>query len=49
MKQQQHYIEFMESSEKKSQSQMVFEPMTLRDLVVGSNTIWDSNFFPRSP
>ena len=37
MKQQQHDIEFLESSEKKSESQMGFEPTTLCDLVGCSN------------
>ena len=34
MKQQQHDINFEEDSEKKSESQMGFEPTTLRDLVL---------------
>ena len=37
MKQQQHDINFEEDSEKKSESQMGFEPTTLRDLVGCSN------------
>ena len=37
MKLQQHDIEFMETSGKKSESQMGFEPTTLRDLVGCSN------------
>ena len=35
--QQQHDIEFVESSEKKSESQIGFEPTTLRVLVGCSN------------
>ena len=34
---QQHDIKFMETSGKKSKSQMGFEPMTLRDLLGCSN------------
>ena len=37
MKQQQHDIKCKENSEKKSESQMGFEPMTLCDLVGCSN------------
>ena len=37
MKQQQHDINFEEDSEKNSESQMGFEPTTLRDLVGCSN------------
>ena len=37
MKRQQHDINFEEDSEKKSESQMGFEPTTLRDLVGCSN------------
>ena len=37
MKQQQHDINYEEDSEKKSESQMGFEPTTLRDLVGCSN------------
>ena len=55
MKQQQHDINYEEDSEKKSESQIGFEPTTLRDLVtrsrrvVGSNPIWDLDFFFPSP
>ena len=45
MKQQQHDINLRKTRKKKSESQTGFEPTTLRDLVVGSNPIWDSDFF----